>query len=116
METEKDSEGEEKEDDDDVGSTADFGDERSEGRTSVGRKSPKTLTKAEKEEHERTHCPYRNQCTHCVKSRARTAPHRKCAGGKEMEEMKVHRIHLDYSFYVQGGRKTTGKPFIGDRR
>ena len=34
--------------------------ESSEGRKSVGRKSPKEPTNAEKEEHERTHCPYRS--------------------------------------------------------
>ena len=40
-------------------------DEREEGRVSVGRKSPKMPTKAEREEHRRTHCPYRSWCPHC---------------------------------------------------
>ena len=33
--------------------------ESCEGMRSVGRRSPKEPTKVEKEEHERTHCPYR---------------------------------------------------------
>ena len=50
-------------------------DDREEGRVSVGRKSPKMPTRAEREERSRTHCPYRNWCPHCAKSRARNAPH-----------------------------------------
>ena len=41
-----------------------------EGRLPVGRKSPKEPTRMEREEHERTHYPYRSWCPHCVKSRA----------------------------------------------
>ena len=48
------------------------------GRTSKGQKPPKEPTKAEREGHERTHCPYRSWCKHCVKSRARNSPHRNC--------------------------------------
>ena len=45
-----------------------------EGRASIGKKAPKTPTRLEREEHARTHCPYRNWCEHCVKSRARNSP------------------------------------------
>ena len=51
--------------------------ESSEGRKSVGRKSPKEPTKIEKEDHERTHCPYRSWCEHCVRARARNSHHRR---------------------------------------
>ena len=44
-----------------------------EGKKSIGRRPPRTPTKAEREEHARTHCPYRSWCEHCVKSRARNA-------------------------------------------
>lgn len=57
----------------------------SEGRASVGRQSPKMPTKAEREEHSITHCPYRGWCPHCVKSRARNAPHRACVEDDPLE-------------------------------
>ena len=47
-----------------------------EGRTSVGRKPPNEPTKVEKEERERTHCPYRSWCEHCVRARSRNGDHR----------------------------------------
>ena len=55
------------------------GDEVQEGRMSKGQKPPKEPTKAEREAHGRTHCPYRSWCRHCVKWRARNSPHRNCA-------------------------------------
>ena len=54
--------------------------ESSDGRRSVGRLSPKGPTKVEKEEHERTHCPYRSWCEHCVRARARNSHHRRQEG------------------------------------
>ena len=83
-----------------------------EGRTSVGRKSPKEPTKAEKEEHGRTHCPYRSWCPHCVKSRARNAPHRKCVPEEPLEEVKVPRIHLDYFFMSREDEEASKNPLL----
>ena len=34
-------------------------------------------SKAEKEQHERTHCPFRIWCKHCVRGRGMNAQHRK---------------------------------------
>ena len=48
-----------------------------EGRMSVGRSSPKDPTRKQREDHERTHMPYRSWCEDCVRSRARNAPHHK---------------------------------------
>ena len=51
-------------------------DEAQEGRASKGQKLAREPTKVEREEHERTHCPYRSWCKHCAKPRARNSPHR----------------------------------------
>ena len=72
--------------------------EISEGRKSVGRKSPKEPTKAEKEEHERTHCPYRSWCEHCVRARARNSHHRRKVPEEPLEEAKVPRLHMHFFF------------------
>ena len=73
-------------------------DQGEEGRASVGRKPLREPTKAEREEHGRTHCPYRSWCRHCVKSRARNSPHRNSDPDEPIEEMKAPRIHMDYFF------------------
>ena len=72
--------------------------ERCGGRKSVGRRSPKEPTKIEKEEHERTHRPYRSWCEHCVRARARNGYHRSSAPVEPLEEVKVPRVHMDYFF------------------
>ena len=38
---------------------------------------PKLPSKAEREEHELTHLPYRNWCKYCVQGRGKEAPHKK---------------------------------------
>ena len=48
--------------------------EEEEGRKAVGVKGPMRVSKEEREEHERTHLPYRSWCEICVKGRARKAP------------------------------------------
>ena len=76
---EEDDEGSMKEDSGDKekeGLSQDGETEETEGRKSVGRTGPKMPTKMEQEEHERTHCPYRSWCKHCVQARARSSPHR----------------------------------------
>ena len=50
-----------------------------EARVSVGKRSPKDPTKKQREDHERTHMPYRSWCEDCGTSRARNAPHHKKA-------------------------------------
>ena len=107
---EKESEREEmQEEEEDEESKAD------EGRVSVGRNSPKTPTKLEREEHARTHCPYRNWCEHCVKSRARNAPHRKSGVEEPLEEVTVPRVHLDYFFMSREDEKSVEEPTASDR-
>ena len=85
--------------------------ERKEGRKSVGRKSPKEPTKLEREEHERTHCPYRSWCHHCVKSRARNGPHRQLKE-EPLEEVKVPRVHMDYFFMSRQDEEASNNPLL----
>ena len=106
--------GETAEEMEEVGSKSD--EEEEEGRTSKGQKPPKEPTRVEREEHERTHCPYRNWCKHCVKSRARNSPHRNSTPEEPLEELKVPRVHLDYLLYVQRRREGVGESIVGNRR
>ena len=86
--------------------------ESSEGRKAVGRKSPKEPTKAEREEHERTHCPYRSWCEHCVRARARNSHHRRQVPEERLEEVKVPRIHLDYFFMSREDEEACKNPLL----
>ena len=89
-----------------------------EGRVSVGRSPPKTPTTAEREEHARTHSPYRNWCEHCAKPRARNAPHRKNGAEDQLDEVTVPRVHRDYFFMSKDDEKASKNPLIvvaGDR-
>ena len=83
-----------------------------EGRKSVGRNSPKEPTKVEREEHARTHCPYRSWCAHCVKSRARNAPHRGVLPPEPLEEVKVPRVHMDYFFMSREDEEASNNPLL----
>ena len=52
--------------------------EQSESRAvRVGQNKMMTPTVAEREEHERTHIPYRSWCRHCVAARASNPAHRR---------------------------------------
>ena len=51
---------------------------------------PKLPSRAEVEEHELTHLPYRNWCRHCVKGRGKEAPHKKQNAEKEAGMPEVH--------------------------
>ena len=66
-----------------------------EGREVKRLGDPRRPTEMEVEDHERTHLPFRNWCSHCVNPRARNAPHR--SGAEEpMEEVKAPRVSIDY--------------------
>ena len=40
------------------------------------KKTPKQPSQREREEHERTHLPFRDWCTHCIKAKSRNDPHK----------------------------------------
>ena len=86
--------------------------ESCEGRNSVGRKSPKEPTKVEKEEHERTHCPYRSWCEHCVRTRARNGRHRRQVPEEPLEEVKAPRVHFDYFFMSREDEEASKNPLL----
>ena len=79
--------------------------ENCEGIKSVGRKSPKEPPKVEKEEHERTHCPYRSWCEHSVRARARNGHHRSSTPVEPLEEIMVPRVHMNYVVCAEKTRK-----------
>ena len=51
-------------------------DEESGTRKTVKIQDPVMPTKAEREEHEKTHLPFRSWCRHCVRGRGKEMPHR----------------------------------------
>lgn len=83
-----------------------------EGRKSVGRKSPKEPTKVEKEEHERTHCPYRSWCEHCVRARARNGHRRSRVPEEPLEEVKAPRVRFDYFFMSREDEEASKNPLM----
>ena len=56
-------------------------------------KSPRDPTKEEKEEHEKTHLPFRDWCRHCVAGRGKEAPCRTSKGTISGSE-----VHIDVMF------------------
>ena len=78
-----------------------------EGRKSKGLTAPMKVSKEEREEHERTHTPYRAWCTACVKARGRATPHMK---SKTKEEEAVPKISMDYFFMSKRDEESEEKP------
>jgi hypothetical protein len=54
---------------------------------------PKEPKKQEREEHEKTHLPFRSWCRHCIRGRGKEAAHRKQEGGGGLPE-----VHFDFAF------------------
>ena len=63
----------------------------------VGQKKTVTPTLAEREEHERTHIPYRSWCRHCVAARASNPAHRCRKFAKAVEDDKDMK-QVSYNF------------------
>ena len=55
---------------------------------------PKLPSKAEIEEHELTHLPYRNWCKHCVSGRGKESPHKKVKD----KQLSMPEVHWDFMF------------------
>ena len=65
----------------------------------VGQRKTTTPTLAEREEHERTHIPYRSWCRHCVAARASNPAHRGRKFARAVEDDKdMKRASYDYCF------------------
>ena len=84
--------------------------EGEEGRVSKGISAPQKVSKEERDEHNRTHTPFRAWCRHCVRGRGKSTPH--CAGVKEEEELKVPKISMDYFFMSDKDEKASENPLL----
>ena len=60
--------------------------------------NPRTPTREEKEEHEKTHLPYRDWCRHCVRGRGTAAAHK-----MSTEKPEIPELHMDYMFMGDEG-------------
>ena len=76
--------------------------------------APKAPTKKEREEHERTHVPYRSWCKHCVRGRGRNKHHARIAEDADEEEKsrKVGRVSMDYVFMSKKDRAEGKNPVL----
>ena len=83
--------------------------EGEEARTSRGVKAPIKVSKQEREEHERTHMPYRGWCRYCVLGRGRKMAHQK---EREEQGVPVPRISMDYFFMSEEDKKASKNPII----
>ena len=68
-------------------------------------------------QHERTHCPFRPWCRHCVKGRAANAQHRKVKRSNEEDDddddkPKVPRVAMDYFFMSKADEEAKDNPLI----
>ena len=61
---------------------------------------PKLPSKAEVEEHQKTHLPFRSWCRHCVRGRGVEEPHR-----RQTAEVGMPEIHLDFMFMGEEGEE-----------
>ena len=60
-------------------------------------RTPCSPTRAEREEHESTHLPFRSWCRHCVAGRSDN-PHHQTVSDSEGERRGLLEAHLDYAF------------------
>jgi len=69
--------------------------------------NPKEPTKEEREEHEKTHLPFRSWCRHCVRGRGVQLPH--CEG---RQETTTSEIHMDYGFLGKEDNAVKAVPML----
>ena len=73
---------------------------------------PKEPTKEEREEHEKTHLPYRNWCRHCVRGQGKEEPCRRSTS----DDPNVPEIHMDFMFMGnEGGARTLAMLVVKER-
>ena len=64
--------------------------------------APEAPTPQEVAEHEIGHLPFRSWCSHCVRAKAQSAPHR-AATAAQTEEHRLPTVSLDYFFMGSEG-------------
>ena len=65
------------------------------------KKTPRQPSQREREEHERTHLPFRDWCTHCIKAKSRNDPHKRETDEMKSEELRdeaISTVSFDYSY------------------
>ena len=78
-----------------------------EAQKSKGITLPKKPSQEEQEEHNRTHCPFRAWCTHCIKGKAISDPHR--LTGESPDGIPI--VHIDYMYLIEN-REERGQPIL----
>ena len=66
------------------------------------KKTPRQPSQREQEEHERTHLPFRDWCTHCIKAKSRNDPHKRETDEMKEEELRddaISTVSFDYSYF-----------------
>ena len=79
--------------------------EGEEARESNGLGKTIKVSREEREEHERTHTPFREWCKFCVRGRATNAAHKKNRDTDDEKSNRVPRISLDYFYQVEETKK-----------
>ena len=83
----------------------------------VGQKKMMTPTLAEREEHERTHVPYRRWCRHCVAARASNPADRGQKFAKAVEDDKdMKQVIYDYGFLREQPGMESAKILVSKNR
>ena len=68
---------------------------------SKGMREPYRPSKAEREEHERTHVPFRSWCPHCMRGKSKASGHK--SSGAEGSQRSKPIISIDYAYLTTAG-------------
>ena len=68
------------------------------------KKTPRQPSQREREEHERTHLPFRDWCAHCIKAKSRNDPHKReretdVIKDEEFTDNAISTVSFDYSYF-----------------
>lgn len=80
-------------------------------RRLVKRADPREPTRQEREEHEMTHLPFRNWCSHCVRGRGTEEACRRIDREQGMAE-----VHMDFVFMGEDGSLATLAVLVAKER
>ena len=83
------------------------------------KKTPRQPSQREREEHERTHLPFRDWCTHCIKAKSRNDPHKRETDEMKSEELRdeaISTVSFDYSYFNDKLGKMTREEYSEARR
>ena len=78
------------------------------------KKTSKQPSQREREEHERTHLPFQDWCTHCIKAKSRNDPHKREIDVMKDEELRdnaISTVSFDYSYFNDKLRKMTKEEY-----